>query len=366
MRILILNWRDIKNPKSGGAEILTHEIAKRWVKSGHVVTQLSSEFANSSKEEIIDGVRIIRKGLPDARFLLSSVHFQAFLTYKREFKGNVDVVIDEVHGIPFFTPFYVSEKRVALICEVAEDIWLKMFGLFYGVMGRLIEIFYLRFIYQGIKILTISQSTKDELIKEGIKEKNINVIPMGVTFPKNLKNFPKENNPTIIYVGRLSKGKGIEDAVISLKKIINVLPNAMLWIVGQGENEYEEKLKKLSKVNELEKNVLFWGFVPERKKFELMQKAHVMVVPSMKEGWGLVVPEAALVGTPSVVYDSPGLRDVLEGKELKIIAGSNNPDSLAQEIIKVIKGEKKYNKLDPKTYSWDKTAENAMRILQKL
>ncbi len=68
MRILILNWRDINNPLSGGAEILTHEIAKRLVALGNHV-----------------------------------VHFRAFLFYQRE-KGKFDVVRDEVHGIPFFLP----------------------------------------------------------------------------------------------------------------------------------------------------------------------------------------------------------------------------------------------------------------------
>ena len=77
MKILILNWRDIKNPKSGGAEILTHEIAKRWVNWGHSVIQFSSEFKGSAKQEIIDGVKIIRGGHPDARFLLKSVHWLA-------------------------------------------------------------------------------------------------------------------------------------------------------------------------------------------------------------------------------------------------------------------------------------------------
>ncbi len=62
MKILILNWRDIKNPNGGGAEILTHELAKGWVKSGHNVTQFSSSFKGSKPQEIIDKVKFARKG----------------------------------------------------------------------------------------------------------------------------------------------------------------------------------------------------------------------------------------------------------------------------------------------------------------
>lgn len=71
MRVLILNWRDIKNPLSGGAEVLTHELAKKMVSKGFEVIQISSEFSNSKKEEEIDGVKIFRMGKADIRYLFS-------------------------------------------------------------------------------------------------------------------------------------------------------------------------------------------------------------------------------------------------------------------------------------------------------
>ena len=202
MKVLILNWRDIKNPASGGAEILTHEMAKRWVKLGHQVTQFSSFYKQAKKEEIIDGVKIIRKGSPDVRRLLSSVHFQAFWYYKRQSKGKFDVVIDEIHGIPFFTPFFVEKRKIALICEVAGEIWDIVFKFPLNKVGKFAEDNYFSF-YKNIHFLTISLSTKNDLIKKGVREKNITVLPMGINVPKNLKIVEKENNPTLIFVGRL-------------------------------------------------------------------------------------------------------------------------------------------------------------------
>ena len=164
MNILIFNWRDIKNPSSGGAEILTHEIAKFLVKKKNNVILFSSRFDGSAKKEIIDGVKIIREGKSVARYFLQSVHFKAFQRYKREFAGNIDLVIDEVHGLPFFTPLYIKEKKVALVCEVAGDLWIKMFGKLLGTIGKLIEIIYLRFIYRFTPFLTISHSAEKDLI----------------------------------------------------------------------------------------------------------------------------------------------------------------------------------------------------------
>ena len=62
MRVLILNWRDIKNPKSGGAEIVTLEHAKYWVKRGHNVTWFTSSFKGANREEFLNGVKIVRFG----------------------------------------------------------------------------------------------------------------------------------------------------------------------------------------------------------------------------------------------------------------------------------------------------------------
>src|SRR3989344_8610291 len=119
MRILILNWRDIKNPSSGGAEILTHELSKGLIAKGHRVTILCSSFPGAKSQETIDGIKIIREGNPDARIPFKSIHYKAYKKYKRDFQGEIDLLVDEVHGVPFFSVFYVKEKKVVLICEVA-------------------------------------------------------------------------------------------------------------------------------------------------------------------------------------------------------------------------------------------------------
>lgn len=366
MKILIFNWRDIKNPKSGGAEILTHEIAKNWVEMGHHVTLFSSYFPNSLRKEIIDGVKIIRKGHSDARFLFSSVHFSAFIYWMKN-SNDFDVVVDEIHGIPFFTPWYVKKRKVVLICEVASNLWKTMFGPIFGRIGRIIEQFYIKQVYRNISYLTISNSTKEELIKEGVNSKKIVVLPMGITVPKKIKKITKEKQSTIIFVGRLAKSKGIEDVITMLKKMPTKYSEIKLWLVGAGLKEYIVYLKKIAKKLKVDNKITFFGFVSEEKKFELMGRAHVLVAPSVKEGWGLIVPEAAFVGTPSVVYNSPGLRDVLKGSNYKTIVKTNTPDSLAGEVVKLLekKHHAEYEKLNIEDYGWKKTAEVALQAMMK-
>lgn len=370
MNILILNWRDIKNPYSGGAEILTYELAKRWIKVGNQVTWFSSAFTGGSSEEIVDGIRIIRKGHPDARHLFNSVHFLAFVAYQKNFKGKVDVIIDEMHGLPFFTPWYVKERKVALICEVAGQLWMKMFIPAFGFLGRLVELFYLRFVYKDILFVTISESTKRDLVKNGVDKNNIRVLPMGITVPKAVKKFEKEKDPTLLFLGRISSLKGIEDAILTTKIIKKTYPNIRLWAIGRGKDEIINTLKHFSLQNGVEKNVVFYGFVDEKKKFELLVRGHILISPSFKEGFGLTIPEAGFVGTPAVVYNSPGLSDVVIQGKTGLICNKNTPEELAVNIVKLFLDKKLYQKLSfgakqaSKKYNWEDTARLTLGILE--
>lgn len=368
MRILILNWRDIKNPTSGGAEVLTHEMAKRWVKLGHSVIQFSSKFPGSKTEEKIDGVKFVREGKADIRYLFNSVHFAAFNYYNKYLKGNVDVVVDEIHGIPFFTPFYVKEKKVALICEVAGRIWDTNFPFPFNMIGKFMERNYFRF-YKDINFITISNSTKEELLRSGVENKRISVLPMGFTRPTKLPNFNKEQRPTLIFLARLLKAKGIEDAIKACQIIKKDFPSLSLWVIGRGEKSYEKKLKDMVKNLRFERNIKFLGFVDQDKKFELIQKAHLLLVPSLKEGFGLTVPEAGLVGTPTVAYNVEGLKDIIKDGENGFLVSPNFRE-MAQTVKRILSDKILYLNSQKAVISfasrlsWDKTATKALSILE--
>lgn len=363
MRVLILNWRDIKNPQSGGAEILTHEIAKRWAAWGNNVTQISSQFLSSKKEETIDGVRIIRVGK------WWSVHLLAFFYYFKNLRKTIDVIVDEVHWFPFFAPFYARKKTVLLVCEVANKLFFKLFPYPLALLGRAFEKISLLF-YQGVPTLTISQSTKNDLVKEGFLERNITVLPMGVNVPKALPAFPKEKKPTVIYLGRLNRQKGIIDAIEAFRLIQEKLPESMLWVVGAGEvnfvNKIKEKVKKL-----LPKSVKFFGFVPELKKFELLARAHVLLCLSAHEGWGLIAVEAGIVGTPTVAYNVAGVKDVLQSGKFGVIVERNDPQELARQVVSLLHDRKSYVELARKLaffrgyIGWENTAKVALKVIRQ-
>lgn len=363
MNILIFNWRDIKNPSSGGAERLTHEMAKRWVKWRNEVTQISSAFLHCKEEEVVDGVRIIRIGA------WWSVHVLASFYYLRNLRGSTDIIIDEVHWFPFFAILYAPTKTVLLVCEVANKLFFKLFPYPLALLGRAFEKAYL-FLYRSIPTLAISPSTKKDLVREGFPKHTVTILPMGVSVPKALKTYPKEVRPTVLYVGRLNKQKGIDDAIEAFRLIKKELPKSVFWIIGGGETSFVARIKR--KVRRLlpSGSVYFFGFVSEREKFKLLAKAHILLFPSIHEGWGLVLVETGIVGTPAVAYDVSGVRDIVKNRKNGLMV-EPNPQSLAQAAVQLLQDDKLYKNVQEKaktareTFTWEETAKAAFEVLRR-
>ena len=203
MNILIFSWRDIKNPKAGGAEIVTHELAKRWDKWGDQVTIFSSQPKGALRKEVYQGIEFIRRGGPISCIFWGLIYYLTF------FKNKFNIVIDQVHGIPFFAKLY-AKNVVSLPLEVAYEIWHYEFKFPLNLVGLTLEKIYLK-LYKATPALTISQSTKKDLQKEGIK--NIYLIPLGINIKSQTSLPKKSKHPTIILLGRLVKMKRIEESL---------------------------------------------------------------------------------------------------------------------------------------------------------
>lgn len=362
MNILILNWRDPKNPKSGGAEIVTHEHAKAWIRNGHKVVWLSSMYKGAKHKEKIGELEIVRIGNYVTVYFLAPFYFM--LNRKK-----VDLVVDEIHGFPFFTPLYVRKPIIAIIHEVADEIWNYMFPLPVSLMGLLLESFYFK-LYKKTKFLVPSKSTLDDLVDKGIPKRNITLFECGVTVRPYVKT-KKELNATFIFVSRLVKMKGIHWVIEAFDYIQNQLPSSMLWVVGDGDEKDVKNLKKIVEDKKLSDNVIFFGKVSEKRKFDLMRRAHLLLHASVKEGWGLVVIEAASQRTPSVVYNVGGLKDSVLNGLTGIVISKNNPSILAQEALKLVSDPVKYRILqdnafkNSKKYTWSNSTRTSCDLITK-
>ena len=112
----------------------------------------------------------------------------------------------------------------------------------------------------------------------------------------------KEPVPTVVFIGRLSANKRPEHAIRAFGLVRRQMPDARMWVIGSGPEE--ARLRKKAGPG-----VIFLGHVSEGEKRDRLARAHALVATSVREGWGLVVTEAAASGTVSIGYDVPGLRD---------------------------------------------------------
>lgn len=353
MNILILNWRDPKHPNAGGAEIVTKEHAKAWIKAGHKVYWFSSTFQGGKQKEIIDDILIIRKGDQ-----VLGVQLQAFLWYLFGKHESFDVVIDQFHGIPFFTPLYVRTKKFAFIHEVTKNVWKfnpwpKPFNMIPYLIGTIVEPWIFKLFYSRIHFLTVSESTKNELMQWGMKGKNISVIHNGTSNYLSKTKVEKNRERTVMFLGAIAQDKGIENA-LSIFAAIQEHDSAWeFWVAGKGDPAYIKQLKHLA--NKLRiKKITFFGFVSDTKKFELLAKAHILINPSVREGWGLVNIEANTVGTPVVAYDVPGCRDSIKNGTTGIIVKEGDEKGMADACIRLVNDKNIYKKISQNALSWSK------------
>lgn len=362
MNILIYNWRDIKHPKAGGAEIVTMVHAKSFIKAGHKVIWFSPRFKGSKEHEVIDEVEIYRKGNK------LSVYAWAPLFYL--FSGKkIDLVIDQIHGIPFFTPLFVRKPKIAFIHEVAKEIWDYMEPFPINTLGKIIEPIYFK-LYKNITFWVPSNSTTKDVELMGINKKNCVKILCGINNKSLKKPFKKGKKPIFIFVSRMVGMKGIEDVIDAYSYIVKERNDSELWLVGGGEKEYVDLLKR--KVNKLgiQKNVIFYGFVDEKKKLGLMRRASILLHASVKEGWGLVVVEAASQSTPSVVYDVAGLRESVRNNETGYVIRKNTPKELAKVTLELFNDNKAYSRFQKNclvwasSIKWDKELEKSLRLIE--
>ncbi|MBU3107956.1 glycosyltransferase family 4 protein [Clostridium gasigenes] len=365
--LLFVSWRDIKSPNKGGAEVYTHEMLKRIDFDKYRIIHFSPSFHCGKENENIDNINYIRSGnifsvIMDAR---------KYYIMNRE---NIDFVVDQCNTHRFFTRFWVeSKKRIFFIHQLTREIWFMNAKFPISIMGYVTETPFLK-LSKNDYTMTVSESTKRDLIKVGFHVDKVKIIPEGIEFShwKKEEFKKKEVAPTFIYVGRFVNYKGIDACVLAFAKIKKEYPESKLYIVGKKNEKYIEEnlLPIFNKENitydskDENSDVTLFGFVSEETKLELMSRSHALIFPSQREGWGLIVTEAAAVGTPSIVYNSPGIVDAVDYGKAGYLCSENTVENIYIQMKRVIEDKKEYENYLIKAYEyslkfhWDKTAKS--------
>lgn len=364
--VLLLSWRDILAPRRGGAEVFTHEMLKRSTSRQFQYVHFSPMYPGAKPAEVIDGVLYLRAGN------IWSVILHAARFY-REHRAKIKYVVNQCNTHQFFTRFWVPRaKRLFFIHQTTREIWFQNMGFIKGLPGYVMEPALLR-LAKHDRTITVSASTRNALIQHGFHPDRIDIIPEGIEFEHwpHEHWLPKQADPTFLYIGRFVKYKGIDYVVEAFGKLKEKYPAATLWIAGKTNEQYlKEELQPimerygLSFMRGTEKDdvmtsnkqadVVFHGFVSEERKLELMSRSHMLVFPSQREGWGLTITEAAAVGTPSLVSNSPGLVDAVDYGRSGYMVAHGDVDALCTQMMNVIERPEEYERIRDCAYEYAK------------
>lgn len=325
MRILVYNWRDLRHPLAGGAEVYTDAVAREWVNMGHSVTLFCASVDGEPEREMSrSGYQIVRKGTRH------SVYREAKRFWRREGQSNFDLVVEEVNTRPFFCSRFVRNAQVlVLIHQVAREVWFYESAFPMSLIGRyMLEPWWL-WRLRSANVVTVSDSSRSSLEHYGLK--NVSVVPEGYREPE-VPIGEKETEPTLVFLGRLSANKRPDHAIAAFKYVKGWIPEAKMWVIGDGPERSKLERRAVDGVE-------FLGRVGESEKAKRIYNAHVLLVTSVREGWGMVVTEAALLGTPAVGYKVDGLVDSLLAHGGTCV--EQNPKLLAEAACRLILGEVK-------------------------
>ncbi len=361
-KILIFNWRDTKHEFAGGAEVYIYEMAKNWIREGCEVTVFCGNDSKALRSEIIDGVKIIRRG----GFYL--VYVWAFIYYMLRFRGKYNIIIDCQNGIPFFTPLYAREPVYCLMHHVHQEVFRKSLAKPLAFLAMILEKNVMPLVYAKIPFITVSESSKKEIEALGLGKAGVSVVNPGIDL-KNLIPGKKSEQPLVLYLGRLKAYKSIEVLIRAFHFIAKYREDAVLVIAGGGEEE--AKLKKLAADLFLDgKRVKFTGRISDAEKISLLQKAWVLVNPSFMEGWGIAVIEANACGTPVIASNVSGLCDSVKNGETGYLADYGDIKDFARCLYRIIFNEKVRRKMNlsarlwAENFDWKKSSDFFLGIIE--
>lgn len=285
-RLLFVAWRDLANPRAGGSEVLVDELANGMTARGDRVTLLCG---GPVAERLY---RVERNGGTYTQFL------RAPAAYRRRFRDS-DLVVEVCNGMPFFAPWWARVPMICLVNHVHTELWDLRFPAPVAKVGKFAESVAMPWAHRENLFLTVSPSTADALRDIGVADDRIRQICNGVVRPDPIT--PRSPEPLFVALGRLTEYKRI-DVLLRLWERVREVTGGKLVIAGDGPER--PRIEALAG-----RDVVITGRVSEAEKHRLLCSAWMLLHPALMEGWGIVIAEAAIRGTPAIGFDVPGLRD---------------------------------------------------------
>jgi glycosyltransferase involved in cell wall biosynthesis len=364
-KLVIVNWRDLKHPDAGGAEMVCERLARTFADRGYEVVLLSAAVAGEGHRERIDGYRVIRRG---GRFTV----YPWALVWLALHRNQIAGVIDSQNGIPFFSPLVVRTKTPVLM--LLHHIHQEQFGLYFSRFmagfGRWLERYGSRLVYRDRTIVAVSPSTRARARRTLGLKGDIVVIPPGsdAAVPTLVSTRGRSEHESIVCVGRLVAHKCTASIIEAIPPLLADFPLIRVHLVGSGPEQ--TAVEALVESLGLEDHVVVHGSVTSSERDRILNTAWLSINASEGEGWGLSVVEANAAGVPVLAYRRPGLRDsISDGQTGWLIEQDEELAPAIAEAFRQVGSEETAAAIAIRArqwasqFTWDKMADQILALL---
>jgi len=361
----------------GGKEKRIYEISTRLAKRGHNVHVYCMKWWKEKENNRIEnGVhlhaisRYYSLYSEKRRSIKEAIMF-AFACFKL-IREDFDII--DVDHMPYFVLFSTKVicmlKRKKLIASWNEVWDRKYWNEYLGGWGNVAYVIEKLSVLMPDKIISISEHTTNKLKNDLLSRKNIFTVSIGVDFEKikKINAFPEKSD--VIFAGRLLIHKNINILIKSIQLIKEKIPKIKCLIIGDGPEK--KRLETLTQKLNLEKNITFLGFLESHDNvYALMKSSKVFVLPSTREGFGIVVIEANACGIPVITMDHKdnASRDLIEEGRNGFICQLDE-EEITKRIIKILinNSNREMQKVCmdlAKKYDWNKIVDEIEGVYSK-
>ena len=344
----------------GGVERRIYELAKRLARD-HEVHVYGYKHWEGKNEIERDGIHY--HGLvpaPERLYLLGKRNPLPMLRLASRLRRRIGEFrrYDIVDVQNLFYPGALVLKTLSSTVITWHEFWGPYWWRYLGpggLPGWLSE----RALFTAEHHISVSWKTKHDLLRAGLR-KPVPVVPNGVDVEFIQAIPPDELESDVIFVGRLIPEKGVDLLLRALAEVKREIPDVRAVIIGDGPER--KRLEHMARNLGLEKNVLFTGFLPYKRVIALMKASKVFVLPSRREGFGMVALEAMACGLPVVTLNAPmnAARFLVENEKNGFVVRTEGilevlSHLLEDGTLRVKAGKKE--KVILRNYSWEKIVE---------
>jgi glycogen synthase len=331
MRILLLSW-EYPPRVVGGLGRHVAALARTLAAQGHevhVVTRAHDDQVLPS-DEWVDGVRVVR--VTDAPPVIG---FHDLIPWVLAFNNRVQSAAsrlmrerpyDVIHAHDWLVAYAAAGLKeswgVPVVATIHATEYGRHQGWLPGPMNKLIHQVEWWLTYEARRVVVCSSYMREQV--EDIFElpaDKLDVVPNGVAV-RDFVADPAEvaaarrayvgpRTRLVVFAGRLEYEKGVQTLLAVLQRVRTAVGPTKLYVAGTGT--YQEELYRQVKQLGLRRHVHFTGYLEDQELRLLYAAADVAVAPSIYEPFGLVAVEAMACGTPVVVGDTGGLREIVAG-----------------------------------------------------